>query len=461
MCFNKEIYLISKNYCIGCGVCTMVEHVSIGFDEYGKYKVNFNDLNDSEYFNVLKICPFSSLAYNEDKISSLLFDKNIKNNAFLGSYLNNYVGYVKEEYRLKSSSGGIITWLLLNLLKSREITYAVFVGESKCKNFLFEYKISKNEKDILAGASSKYYPVELSEVLKTIEEREGQYAIVALPCFVKGIRLLQMQYPVFKERIKFIISPVCGHLKTKHYSEFLAWQKGLNPKKLVGINFRKKFSDLHASQYGTEFRIKEAEEIKTYTFKNNSFELGTDWGHGMFKYPVCDYCDDVFGELSDISVGDAWLKDYTDDYKGNSIITIRNIDILKFLMGGVKKDELSLQHVESEPILLSQAGGIRNKKEDLAYRLYLKNQADEWYPPKRVKPECNISKKRQKIIKLRMDINFLSHELFNEAIQKKDIKVFLKKMKPLISSYNHLYYSYSNKVKKIFKNVLMLLKVYK
>ena len=63
---------------------------------------------------------------------------------------------------------------------------------------------------------------------------------------------------------------------------------------------------------------------------------GTNWGLGFFKYEACDYCDDIFAETADIAVGDAWLKDYTQDALGNSVVVVRNDQIRVIMEDGLK-----------------------------------------------------------------------------------------------------------------------------
>jgi coenzyme F420 hydrogenase subunit beta len=462
--FFQEIELIKNNYCIGCGVCSVIDGFKVEFDAYGKYQVNFNDVYESQCKDVLKICPFAFNQLSEDNISSSFFHKTELKDPFLGCYLNNYIGHVtNEKQRLNSGSGGIITWLLLTLLREQQITDAVFVTKSKSKNTLFEYKISSKTEDIEKGASSKYYPIELSNVLNQIKSNDGSYAIVALPCFTKSIRLLQMQYPIFKKRIKFIISLVCGHLKSKQYAECLAWQKNINYDQLIGINFRKKLSSETASQYGTEFTSKNEFGItNTDVVKTNAIEWGPNWGHGLFKYPVCDYCDDIFGENADISVGDAWLKEYIQDYKGNSIVTTRNIVIDKILKNGIKKNELHIKRVDTQPIVQSQKGGISNKRDDLEYRLYLKKKNQECYPNKRVKPSFSkVSKKRREIIKQRLKISQLSHKTYKMSVDNNNFSLFTATLNPEIERYNNLYATPLEKAKKIIKKCLKKIRVIK
>ena len=39
--------------------------------------------------------------------------------------------------------------------------------------------------EVLAGAKSRYYPIEMSKVMDFIKNNEGRYAFVGIPCFIK------------------------------------------------------------------------------------------------------------------------------------------------------------------------------------------------------------------------------------------------------------------------------------
>ncbi|MEA5111754.1 hypothetical protein SDC9_40153 [bioreactor metagenome] len=452
----EQLINIQKKYCIGCGICTTLHDLGLFMDDYGKYNINIDGINSQVSTEVLKICPFSSNTENEDQIGKSLFESDESHKSEqLGYYLKCYIGHVyNDEIRSNSSSGGIITWLLAELLDNNLITHAVHVGKSKSLPILFEYVISTSTKSIYAGSSSRYYPVELSKILDYIKNTEGQYAIVALPCFAKGIRLLQKTDKTFQDRIKFIISPICGHLKTTNYAKFLTLQAGIDPQNLDSINFRKKIPGRLASQYGTEFQIRRGQEVYSKTIINAKYKMGTDWGHGMFKYPACDYCDDIVGEVADISVGDAWLAKYLTDYKGHSVLVLRNHQLNEIFINGLKSNSIKLEVVDPELIVQSQAGGVRNKRDDLKYRLWLKEKRGEWFPLKRVSPSDNIDEKRKNVIHLRMHISEYSHSLFLEALNLNNLNHFYKKMMPLLNRYYLVNFGLIKFIKNKIKNML-------
>lgn len=427
--YSDELKVIRDKYCIGCGVCTVYDGFEIDFDTDLKYNVKFTKTTEIEALKVLQTCPFSGNVPNENQLASEFLTPNkMLHHPELGYSFCSYIGHVSDEsMRLSSSSGGIITWLLIQLLKSKTITHVIHVRNTGVNKPLFEYVVSSSEAEIIAGASTKYYPVEMSAVIKTIQNVEGNYVVVALPCFTKGLRLLQRKYPVFKQRIKYIISPICGHLKTANYANFLAWQAGINADELTKVNFRKKIPNLLASQYGTEFLYNRGQIKKNILA--SSFKMGQNWGHGMFKYNACDYCDDIVGELADLSVGDAWIKKYIRDYKGNSVVVSRNSELDIFLKKGWAEGQIKLEKVSNKIVRETQKGGIRNKRNDLAYRLYMLEKRNQWYPPKRVtSSRTSVSLRRRIKIRLRIKLSYLSHKLYKKARIKNDLNVFFNRI---------------------------------
>src|SRR5690606_27884286 len=109
---------------------------------------------------------------------------------------------------------------------------------------LFHYQLSISEEDILSSSKSRYYPVELSGMLDIIKDRPGKYLIVGIPCFIKSIRLLTKYDDILKDRIKFCLGLVCGHLKSASFAEMFGWQCGVKPSHLTSINFRTKLDHI-------------------------------------------------------------------------------------------------------------------------------------------------------------------------------------------------------------------------
>jgi coenzyme F420-reducing hydrogenase beta subunit len=131
----------------------------------------------------------------------------------IGKYINIYAGYA-DELRLTSSSGGITTYILRELLEQGAVNHIFSVKESHHAGMHYEYALSSTQEDLLTASRTKYYPVTLSSVFSGIDALEGKIAVVGVPCFIKAIRLAQQRNPQWKEKIPFLVGIICGGWKS-------------------------------------------------------------------------------------------------------------------------------------------------------------------------------------------------------------------------------------------------------
>lgn len=455
--------VIKNGFCIGCGACTAVKNspFKIEFDEYTKFKAVCGEQNLSSEAKVLTVCPFSDKSKNEDELGQLLFkNSETSYNNKLGYFLNNYAGYVSENnFRENGSSGGLGSWILTELFKNKLVDAVIHVHDVSDKNTggktLFKYSLSTSVEEIKKGAKSRYYPIELSEVLNLIKERPAKYAIVGIPCFIKSIRLLAEQDNLIKERIKFCVGLVCGHLKSTRFAGMFSWQLGIHPNEMKKINFRTKLPGSRAVNYGVTVEAEKKGELIKRTSPPVNQVYGQNWGWGFFKYKACDFCDDVVSETADVTIGDAWLPQYMADDKGTNILIVRNAVISELVKKARQEKRLQLDDLSEAETIKSQKAGFFHRREGLAYRLHLTDQEQEWRPQKRVKASNNLEKKKKKIQKLRVKIRAKSHTAFNKAIEENSFSVFKEELKPLISEYEKLYApSILSKIKRKLKTIV-------
>lgn len=439
--------VVKGNYCIGCGACAAIatSPYTMRMNANGCYSADIDSkahaLIDEELYQ--SVCPFSDRARTEDEIGEALFSDCSHHSDFLGYYDRVYAGFVAEgDFRARGSSGGVGKWILAELLRLRLVDAIIQVHSSTTLNSddsLYNYKVVTTIEDVLSGSKSVYYPVEMSEVLSYVRDVPGRYAITGIPCYIKAVRLLASKDQIIQERIKYCIGLICGHAKSSQYAEMIAWQFGLSRDELTAIDFRKKLPGTKANEKGVQVvgRSPNVASIPPKTVQNL---FGTNYNHGFFQYRACDYCDDVVAETSDLSVGDAWLPEYISDGSGTSLLITRN-RILGQIIEKAKGDgRLRLDILSEESAVKSQLGGFRQRREGLAYRLYLAKQSGIWYPPKRVKPRCNhISRKRKKIYRLRTTLSEVSFSAFSRALHVGDFLVFKNEMQKLLDQYTQLY----------------------
>ena len=433
--------VVGGGYCVGCGSCTLGvagSEIEIAFDEIGRYQARLTGPGDGAPDRVSAVCPFSGSSRNEDEIGAELYGAFGTADSRLGFYLESWAGYVaSDDFRTRSSSGGMTSWLLCELLQTGLVDAVVHVKPcADTSGKLFSYQISRSTQEICDGAKSRYYPVEMSGVLREIRERPGRYAFVGLPCFVKAVRLLCSADAVLAGRILFCVSLFCGHLKTAGFASYLAWHCGIAPSAgLRSIDFRKKLPDRDAASYGVEVAGKgPVGDLRAV--KPMSEVYGADWGLGFFRYEACDYCDDILGETADVSLGDAWLGDYVNDPMGTNVLVIRHPEIQKLFRQAREGGRLTLTPIGAETVAGSQGGSFRHRRLGLSYRLHLAERAGRWYPPKRVKPDSWKGDARfRRIHRARMALAARSHSAWLEASRADDLKVFEQTMAPLVRRY--------------------------
>jgi len=444
----KVINTVVKNdLCTGCGICVYKcpsQAIKMQWNEDGFLVPEITgtcDLNGE----CLPVCPFNPCpeekVKTEDEIAAL-FSKDSKNyHPKMGRYEGIYVGYANE-FRLTSSSGGIATYVLARLLNKGMVNHVFAVQESTKPGTSYEYAILHDKEEIINGSKTKYYPVTLATVMPKIHELEGKVAIVGIACFIKAIRLAQYTEPELKEKIPFLVGIICGGLKSRFFTEYLANKAGVEIEDIEKPKFRIKDFKSTASDYSFGCIDRKTQTEKAIKMRS----VGDMWGTGLFKANFCDFCDDVTTELADISLGDAWLEPFNKDGKGTNVIVTRSELADSIIRDGMKNSELAVEPLSLESFLSSQQGNFNHRYEGLGYRIQVAKKQGKIVPPKRHDKE-KISIDFKWVQKQRLKLREKSLEIWRET---KNASAFDSEMKKDLQRLYRLtkIYHYKRAVKK-------------
>jgi coenzyme F420 hydrogenase subunit beta len=398
--------VVKNDLCIGCGVCATIcpdQILNMRFNHFGEY----NPDGENGCANVcglcLKVCPFADGNDNEDSIG-LRFYKDtpaIRYTQETGYYLESYAGFAPDT-RERGSSGGMASWFLSTILKKGIVDYVIAVVPNDDPDQLFKYAILTDSQSVLDSSGSVYYPVELSRVLKEIQDKSGTCAIIGLPCFIKAIRLAQQRNKKLRERIMITAGLVCGQLKSKHYTDYISALTGVGTP-LQRVQYRVKNSEKTASIFYFSCINKEGNTGKIFWNEG----VSEAWHNRWFTPNACNYCDDIFAECADVTFMDAWLPEYSKDYRGTSLVLVRSDQTQNIIIDGIKSEEINLQIIPVQKIIKSQPAGIEEKRVNLAYRLYLNTCAESASPQKRIKPKeiTNPFLKRKLVLRNQMQLS--------------------------------------------------------
>ena len=404
--------VVRSGLCIGCGSCAASSCARMRWDQDGFLKPDGPpDWLERKSQDFSLQCPFSPAAEDEDSIALRHFGPAGSVDRSIGRFEAAYVGAVNEgEYRKQGSSGGMTNWIASELLRSGTVDGIAHVAPSDpSKGRLFEYRVSRTLEELCAGAKSRYYPIELSGVLREISTTPGRYAVIGLPCFIKAIRLLQRNDGVLRERISHTLGLFCGHMKSAAMVESFAWQLGTQIERVRAVDFRIKDETRPANWYRARLELANDSALE----KDWWHLVDGDWGAGFFQNSACNWCDDVVAETADIAFGDAWLEPYSSDGRGTNVVLARTAEMHSLVEHGRATGALDLERVSADFVSATQAAGLRHRREGLAYRMSW--DRGHLRLRKRVTLPIHLPLRRKLIFRLRYHIAKRSHRMFRLA----------------------------------------------
>jgi coenzyme F420 hydrogenase subunit beta len=417
--------VVDNGICIGCGGCRAATggRIKIQMNEYGTFVADLGETSPTDLELADRVCPFSDAARDEDIIAADLFGSDHqKHEQKTGYYHSLRVGRIQSDDVIQSSSGGLATHLLGQLLDSGEVDGIIHVGETKNSDLLFSYTVTETRLDLEGRRKSQYYPSQFSDVLLAVKGNGKRYAIVGVPCVIKASRLLIEQDAVLQKQLSYHVALCCGHLKSAAFAEAMAWQLGIPPNDLARVDFRWKVKGLPANSYS--FGAVAISDGKWRTARSDAL-LGGDWGHALFQLKACDYCDDIFGETADICFGDAWLPSFDREWRGTNIVLSRSALLDRLLTAAADRKEIWLGDLSVEDLIKSQMGAFRHRWLGISVRLAEARKNREPVPLKRKGSYSRrVSFFRRRVILMRQRTSRESHPLFLKAKNLKNFGVF-------------------------------------
>jgi coenzyme F420 hydrogenase subunit beta len=361
----KNEYTISQvvkdGLCHGCGTCISLcpnSAIELKINERKGVYYPSIDIDKCTSCGVCyKVCPGHSVDFKG--LNQTIFGKQ-PDNHLLGNYLNCYTGFSNDsDIRFSSSSGGIVSTLLIHALQKGLIDGALVTRMNEHNPLLPEPFIARTEEEILKAGGSKYCPVPANIAIKTILENKGRYAVVGLPCHIQGIRKAEEINKVLREKISLHIGIFCANSVSFHGTEYILKKAKIEKSDVLTISYRgdgwpgylkmklKRKNDIYKIEYGI--------------YSDNYFLAFAPWR--------CKVCIDHTAELTDISCGDAWLPEFTKTCNaGTSVIICRTYQGINLIKNILDSNKIHLDNTSAIKIVESQ-GGIQSKKRIVGVRM--------------------------------------------------------------------------------------------
>ena len=237
--------------------------------------------------------------------------------------MNDIISYASfstnEEYRLKSSSGGVFYELSKSIISRNGIVYGVSFGE-EYRYCVYKRVTSINELESILG--SKYLQPRLNDTFACVKSDLTKGITVLFSgtsCIINGLKsFLGKEYTNL-----YCVDVICHGVPSS-----LVWEKYIdsiekkNKHKIVSFDFRCK--NISWEHYGVKW-IDSANRISFTELRNDPFmQL---YLRNISLRPSCFECRAKINRKSDVSLGDFWGIDNVfpemNDHKGISLVIVR------------------------------------------------------------------------------------------------------------------------------------------
>jgi coenzyme F420 hydrogenase subunit beta len=367
-------HIVDSGLCLGCGTCAGIcplEAIEMKVSE-GIFSPTIREELCSSCQICVKACPGHSMDLAE--LSRFVFGKQYEG-GLLGNYLNCYVGHSNDmDIRYNSASGGLASQILIFALDEGVIDGAIVVRMRDDAPLETEAFIAKSKEEVLDAARSKYCPVTLGKAIRQILREDGRFAVVGLPCHIEGIRKAEQLSDRLRRRIKLHIGLLCSHTVSFTGTELLVKKLGIRKEDVVDLRYRGEGwpgSMTIKTKSGQCFKIPLFGSWHSYWPLFSSF---------LFAPLRCIMCPDQAAELSDISLGDAWLPQMKNERNGESIIITRTEEGEKIVKALNSAGLISARLISPNEVIISQALNLKFKKKDLSPRLKILRSLGEEIP---------------------------------------------------------------------------------
>ena len=72
----------------------------------------------------------------------------------------------------------MVSWMAAKMLEDGLVDAVMHVKDGPDPEHMYTYQISHTVEELEKGAKSKYYPIQMSDVLNFVREHEGRYLFI-------------------------------------------------------------------------------------------------------------------------------------------------------------------------------------------------------------------------------------------------------------------------------------------
>jgi coenzyme F420 hydrogenase subunit beta len=317
--------IIDGGLCHRCGSCIGIcptGVLSLDEEEYPKVS-NLSACTDCDL--CMKVCPgdeFNFHAHHEKVFSE---NGNIKSTH--GHFIESFIAHSKDpDIQERSTSGGLVTDILLHLLETQQIDGAVVIASDEKEIWKGKPIVARTRQELLGAMKSKYAISPTNTMFAEIRAMPGKYALVGLPCQIHGFRKAAELDQRINERVVLTIGLYC-HAAIEHDALRIIWQSLPLEKREQAVRYISRVGKHPGTPH---LELKDGSLYPVYFseakgYRPSSMEI-INIVYRLYTPSRCLTCFDASAEFADIAIGDPWMAPPTDSvdfYKGWSFALVR------------------------------------------------------------------------------------------------------------------------------------------
>lgn len=365
-------YIVKNDLCTGCGICqgacpsNAISTVVRG----GRFLPQI-DLtlcrNDKGCHRCMDVCPGAGC--NVISISQEVQKETAHEDLLIGKYEECFTGHSTDnDLRYHAASGGMVTQMLIWLLKTNRIDGAVVSVFDNANPLMVRTFLATTSDELIQSKGSKYAPVSLCNASRLIKQAEGdKYVVVGLPCHIQGLRKQAKKDLKLRKKIVAYFGLYCSCGRTFYLTEFVLKERNIKRENLTYFAYRDEGclgnivarwrSKSHNSNSNSDTSRNIQEEVYKERFQNYYHPL-----RSFFIPKRCLFCIDHYARLADISFGDIHIAPYIKDRIGINSIIARTPEMKKWLLEAKSDGVITLDVLSAD--VLNQSQCMARRKYD-------------------------------------------------------------------------------------------------
>ncbi|MHC1610290.1 MAG: Coenzyme F420 hydrogenase/dehydrogenase, beta subunit C-terminal domain [Candidatus Methanospirareceae archaeon] len=281
---NLKAVVIDTELCSRCLTCVSICPGGLLVNE--EDRVDFPDFEDKclDCGACVRVCP----RYVYEPKSGL------------GDYIEIVAGRSK---RFTGQDGAMATEIIASAIDMGMIDQGLFVDRSgRWETSIFHVRNPRQFEIGTLGGTKYVFANVLPALKEAIRFTKKGVGLVGTPCMISGVRRLQEEFPVFREKVKLSVGLFCTeNFHYKDLTNFLREEKGIEIEKILKTDISK------GSMYITIEGREKRRRVKMAEFEERGLVA-----------KGCDFCTDFTAVESDVSVGSVGSA------KGFSTVIVRN-----------------------------------------------------------------------------------------------------------------------------------------